>query len=68
MKNIVESDEAAEIEAAKTEITMAVVNEINKRIINEAEQIAATFPFDIQLQKAVSILENSGEYNSLLGK
>ena len=68
IENIVESDEAAEIEAAKTEITMAVVNEINKRIINEAEQIAATFPFDIQLQKAVSILENSGEYNSLLGK
>lgn len=68
IESIVESDETNEIETAKQEITLAIVNEINKRIINEKEQIEAVFPFDIQLQKAVSILENKSEYNQLLGK
>ncbi|HMS63828.1 MAG TPA: S41 family peptidase [Ignavibacteria bacterium] len=68
IEDIVESDETGEIELAKSEITIAVINEINKRIITEKENVEAMFKFDIQLQKAVSILENKSEYNKLLGK
>ena len=63
-----EESEQKEIDFAKGEILRSMVNEINTRIISEDEQYEATFPFDIQLQKAVSIIENKPEYNSLLGK
>lgn len=63
-----EEGELKEIEFAKEEILKSIVDEINKRIITESEQFEATFPFDLQLEKAVSILENKPEYNRLLGK
>ncbi|MBS1493704.1 MAG: S41 family peptidase [Bacteroidetes bacterium] len=64
----VTTEEATEIENAKEEIKKAITEEINKRIINEKEQIAATFEFDKQLQEAVSIINNPARYNQLLGK
>lgn len=63
-----ELGEQKEFELAKAEVLQNIFNEINNRIINEEEQYEAILPFDIQLQKAVSILENKSEYNSLLGK
>lgn len=63
-----EQGELMEIDFAKEEILNSIVEEINKKVINEAEQYEATFPFDTQLQKAVSVLENSSEYASLLGR
>ncbi|MCY7361919.1 MAG: hypothetical protein LH629_07625, partial [Ignavibacteria bacterium] len=65
---LVESDESKEIDQAKTEIIQSILREINKRIITESEQIEVTFAFDIQLQKAIEVLENNNEYNRLLGK
>lgn len=64
----IEAHEMSEIENSKEEITRAIVNEINKMIINESEQIEATFPYDIQLQKAVQLLEDRSEYNRILGR
>lgn len=64
----IEAHEMSEIENSKEEITRAIVNEINKMIINESEQIEATFPYDIQLQKAVQLIEDRSEFNRILGK
>ena len=64
----VEAGELEEIESSKAEITRAIVNEINKMIITEAEQIEATFPYDVQLQEAVGIIESEQRYKSILGK
>ncbi len=63
-----ESGEQKEIDLAKEEILRSIVSEINTKIITDTEQIEAAFPFDIQLLKAVGILENKQEYNLLLGK
>jgi len=63
-----EEGEMKEINFAKDEILRSIVNEINTRIINESEQIEATFKFDVQLIEAEKILENKAEYNRLLGK
>lgn len=64
----IEAHETSEIENSKEEITRAIVNEINKMIITESEQIEAAFPFDTQLQKAVQLIEDASEYNRILGK
>lgn len=63
-----ESGEQMEIDIAKDEILRNIANEINKRIVTESEQYEATFPYDIQLQDAIKILENKNDYNRLLGK
>lgn len=63
-----ESEESAELDKAKTEISLSIANEINKMIISGSEQIEAIFPFDIQLQKGISILKDKNEYNRLLGR
>jgi len=63
-----EEGEMKEINFAKDEILRSIVNELNTRIINESEQIEATFKFDVQLIEAQNILENKTEYNRLLGK
>lgn len=68
LENEAESEELTEIEKAKTEISLSIANEINKMIISESEQIEAVFPFDIQLQKGISILKDKNEYNRLLGR
>jgi len=64
----VATEEITELENAKEEIKKAIAEEINKRLINEKEQIAATFEFDKQLQEAIAIINNPAQYNQLLGK
>ncbi len=64
----VAAEESTEVENAKEEIKKAIAEEINKRIINETEQIAATFSFDKQLQEAMRIIKDDAEYKRLLGK
>jgi carboxyl-terminal processing protease len=64
----VTAEESIEIENAKEEIKKAITEEINKRLITEKEQIAATFEFDKQLQEAIRIINNPTEYNHLLGR
>jgi carboxyl-terminal processing protease len=64
----VETEESTEVENAKEEIKKAITEEINKRLINEKEQIAATFEFDKQLQEAIAIIKNQAQYNQLLGR
>ncbi|MEO6695967.1 MAG: S41 family peptidase [Ignavibacteria bacterium] len=66
IENEIEFGEQKEIDLAKDEITRSVVDEINKRIITESEQIEAMFLYDLQLQQAVKILGNRTEYQSLL--
>ncbi|MDQ3019629.1 MAG: S41 family peptidase [Bacteroidota bacterium] len=61
-----EEGEQKEIDFAKDEILGSIAAEINLRIITDSEQYEATFPFDIQLQKALSVIENKPEYSSLL--
>jgi carboxyl-terminal processing protease len=63
-----ENGEQKEIDFAKDEILKSIADEINMKIITDTEQIEAIFPFDIQLLKAVEIIENKAEYNRLLGK
>jgi len=64
----ISTEEATEIENAKEEIKKAIMEEVNKRIINETEQITATFAFDKQLQEAVRIIKDETAYKLLLGK
>jgi len=66
IENEIEFGEQKEIDFSKDEITRSVVDEINKRIITESEQMEAMFPYDLPLQQAVRILENRSEYISLL--
>lgn len=68
IQNEVAIEETTELENAKEEIKRAIAEEINKRLISETEQIAATFEFDKQLQEAIKIVKNSSEYSRLLGK
>lgn len=60
--------EGEELNAAKEEILMSIFNEINKLRENEVEQIQATFPYDKQLQRAIELVTNPSEYNTILGK
>jgi carboxyl-terminal processing protease len=68
IENEIEMSEQKEMDFSKDEITRSIVDEINKRIITESEQIEAMFPYDLHLQQAIRILENRSEYNSLLSR
>lgn len=68
IENEIEISEQKEMDFSKDEITRSIVDEINKRIITESEQIEAMFPYDLHLQQAIRILENRSEYNSLLSR
>jgi carboxyl-terminal processing protease len=60
--------ENAEMEASKDAIMRSISEEINRRLVEEFEQIEATFPSDKQLQEAVRLINNSSDYHMLLGK
>lgn len=64
----IQNGEAEELESAKEEILMSIFSEINKLTSNEAGQVAASFPYDKQLQRAVEVVTNDSEYRSILGK
>jgi carboxyl-terminal processing protease len=59
-------ENSAEIEKSREELKRAIESEINRRIVNEKEQIEALFPSDIQLQEALRIIRNVEEYRKLL--
>ncbi len=63
-----EAGEQKELDIAKDEILRSIAGEINTRIISEAQQYEATFPYDIQLQEAVRVIDNKTEYNRLMGR
>jgi len=66
LEQIINSYEDTELENAKNEILRTIENEINKRIITEAEQIEAAFLTDIQLQEALSIISDMTRYRNIL--
>lgn len=68
IEQAINKEEITELEKAKEEIKNSIEEEINKMIVEEKEQIEATFDTDEVLQEAVSILLNPSKYNSLLGK
>ena len=53
---------------AKEEIKRSIEIEINKKIINEREQMEAGFENDIQLLEAIKTLKDPVKYAKLLGK
>jgi carboxyl-terminal processing protease len=60
------TEKSLEFEKAKEELKRNIESEINKMIITESEQIAATFDTDKQLQEAINILKNKDLYNKIL--
>lgn len=60
------SEKNTELDKAKDELKRSIEAEINKMIITEAEQIAATFDSDKQLQEAIKILKDKELYNKIL--
>jgi carboxyl-terminal processing protease len=60
-------EKSGELENAKEELKRSIESEINKMIITETEQIAATFDTDKQLQEAINILKDRNQYNKILG-
>jgi carboxyl-terminal processing protease len=66
LEQIINSYEETELENAKPEILRTIESEINKRIITEKEQTEATFDTDIQLQEALSIINDLERYRNIL--
>lgn len=60
-------EKTAELDNAKEELKRSIEAEINKMIITESEQIAATFDSDKQLQEAINVLKDKILYNKILG-
>lgn len=55
-----------EFENSEEELKRAIEIEINKRLYTEEDRIKASFMSDTQLNKAISVLKNKQEYNSIL--
>lgn len=66
ISGILKSREDTEFENAKSELKRAIEIEINKRILKEEDRIKASFISDMQLNKAISVLKDKQEYNSIL--
>ena len=64
----VESIKNEDYDKAKEEIKRSIEIEINKKIINEREQMEAGFENDIQLLEAIKTLKDPVKYAKLLGK
>jgi carboxyl-terminal processing protease len=64
----ISDEKESELESARDELKNSIEAEINKMIITESEQIAATFDTDKQLQEAIKILKDKGLYNKILNK
>lgn len=67
IEQTINSEESSEMQKAKEEIKQSIEEEINKMIVEEKEQIEATFSSDKILQEAISIILDSQRYNSILG-
>jgi carboxyl-terminal processing protease len=57
---------SSELDNTKEELERSIEAEINKMIITETEQIAATFDTDKQLQEAIKVLKDRNLYNKIL--
>lgn len=66
LESEISNEKSGEIENAKEELKRSIESEINKMIITEAEQIAATFDTDRQLQEAIKVLKDRDLYNKIL--
>ncbi len=66
LESEISKEKSGEIENAKEELKRSIESEINKMIITEAEQIAATFDSDRQLQEAIKVLKDRDLYNNIL--
>ncbi|MCI0472876.1 MAG: S41 family peptidase [Ignavibacteria bacterium] len=66
LEQIINSHEESELDNAKSEILRTIENEINKRIIAEKEQIEASLDNDIQIQEAISIINDITRYRNIL--
>lgn len=62
----ISTEKSLEFDNAKEELKRNIEAEINKMIITEEQQIAATFDNDKQLQEALSILKDKERYNKIL--
>jgi carboxyl-terminal processing protease len=63
----ISGEKTSELDNARDELKRSIESEINKMIITEAEQIAATFDSDRQLQEAIKVLKDRKLYNQILG-
>lgn len=63
----ISGEKSFEIDNAKEELKRSIEAEINKMIITESEQIAATFDTDLQLQEAIKVLKDNSLYSKILG-
>ncbi len=66
ISSILRTKQDTEFENAKPELKRAIEIEIHKRIFTEEERIESAFSSDVQLNKAISVLKNTQEYNSIL--
>lgn len=66
ISSILRTKQDTEFENAKPELKRAIEIEIHKRIFTEEERIESAFSSDVQLNKAISVLKNMQEYNSIL--
>lgn len=64
----VETKELQELETYRNEILRSIEAEINKRIIEEFEQVKASLNSDMQLFEAIQIIKDRERYNRILGK
>ncbi len=67
IEQTINTEESTEVQNAKEEIKQGIEEEINKMIVEEKEQIEATFSSDKVLQEAISIILDTQRYNSILG-
>ncbi|MCX6165718.1 MAG: S41 family peptidase, partial [Ignavibacteriae bacterium] len=63
----ISNEKSGELDNAREELKRGIEAEIDKMIITEAEQIAATFDTDKQLQEAIKVLKDRNVYNKILG-
>lgn len=64
----IESKEQQDLVTYKNEILRSIDAEINKRVIEEFEQVKASLDSDMQLFEAIQIIKDAERYNRILGK
>lgn len=68
LESEIESKEQQDLVMFKNEILRSIEAEINKRVIEEFEQVRASLDSDMQLFEAIQIIKDSERYNRILGK
>jgi carboxyl-terminal processing protease len=66
LEQIINNHEESELDNAKSEILRTIEYEINRRIITEKEQIEAALDTDIQIQEAITIINDVTRYRNIL--